>query len=937
MVHDYSTDTLYLLIKNMAEPLLTPQQLGEQIAQAQSTQQPEVVQAPTTPWPVAESVAPMSVQTSAPLNADTAPRPQQSDVLNLWGGKIVNKSSAKYKALIEKGMTDTDITKAFQEKNKKPAETQGATVENKPNTPNQPLDYQSVQPERKTEIIDNLNKYYQTNPELFSNRDIFNQSFDYTTRSPEQQQLLDNRFWQNITRKNNLSTLSKTPSADIATQYTTWSISNEQIDDLKVTDPAKYEEVTQIINKQKTVKKYQDQQLGEETWITPSQEILNKVMGVFDNVVNPNIYDEYKKEVNSDEIKWLSSDLSTKEWEIKQIDQQILSTKSELEAQYKDGKISQGRLNAIIQDQTQLLQNKRNTLAIDYQTTADKYNNKMQQIKTNMEIKEKEYGIQVQQQQQAIQKYQFAYGIYADQQKRDDAFKMEDIRYERDIQKMQYQQELAFNQAIRLDQVENGDINNANPYLVDKAINKWVDSLMAQYDWLIDMPRDAVIARVKQGIKEGRSYGTVLNEIMTDVKGKPLYDAWKSNKLGIDTQPVKIAEDRFRLNGKMYSGAQIDEMNNIPNEVKTQANNALVAERAANGGISIYDDLEKALSIKNDTNLWVWVNCGVQCWGYTTAVAKKLWIDVVFGSTPESKDNAIAQIGITTAPVVWGFVSLNTSAPQWHTGYVTEVSPDGKRIKVLNSNYSGTADKPNNVVTENWFNVSSVRSSSIAPWKSAPSWTSGVSSEVINTLLASNKFTKEQATNLKTALSGWGDVSTVLKNQAKEILGATQWAQLTKIENARDSMGNVYDLMKEFYANGWDTGYIKGNMEKTLNSFGKVKDPELVWIATRIQTALQAYRNAISGTAYSEQEWKDIASVFPWINKGKDLNDTIIKSRLQWYNDEIDSYYSNAIGDAYFKYAKKQDTQQSPQYNNGTTTWAWSTVDIFGGSQRSFN
>ncbi len=80
------------------------------------------------------------------------------------------------------------------------------------------------------------------------------------------------------------------------------------------------------------------------------------------------------------------------------------------------------------------------------------------------------------------------------------------------------------------------------------------------------MPRDAVIARVKQGIKDGRSYGTVLNEIMTDVKGKPLYDAWKSNKLGIDTKPVKIAEDRFRLNGKMYSQAQIDEMYNIPNE-----------------------------------------------------------------------------------------------------------------------------------------------------------------------------------------------------------------------------------------------------------------------------------------------------------------------------------------------------------------------------------
>lgn len=881
----------------MAEEMLTPQQRGEQIMQAQATQQPEVVQAPATPWPVAESVAPVATQ----------PQEQQS-VLNLWGGKIVNKSSKQYKALIEKGMTDADIQKAFQEKNKKPAETPVATVENKPTPQNQPLDYQSVQPERKTEVIDNLNKYYQTNPELFSNRDIFNQSFDYTLRSPEQQQLLDNWFGQNITRKSNLSTLSKTPSADIATQYTNGSLSNDQIDDLKVTDPAKYQEVIQNIQKQKTVQKYQEQQIGEEGGITPSQEILNNVMSAFDSIINPNIYEEYKKEVNSDEIKGLSSDLSTKEGEIKQIDQQILSTKSELEKQYKGSNISQGRLNAIIQDQTQLLQNKRNTLAIDYQTTADKYNNKMQQIKTNMEIKEKEYGIQVQQQQQAIQKYQFAYGIYSDQQKRDDAFKMEDIRYERDIQKMQYQQELAFNSAIKMDQLENGDINNANPYLVDKAINKWVDSLMAQYDWLIDMPRDAVIARVKQGIKEGRSYGTVLNEIMTDIKWKPLYDAWKSNKLGIDTKPVKIAEDRFRLNGKMYSQAQIDEMYNIPNETKTQATNALVSERASNNWVSQYDDLDKALSIKNDTNLWVWVNCGVQCGGYTTAVAKKLWIDVVFGSTPESKDEAIAQIGISPAPVVWGFVSLNTSAPQWHTGYVTEVSPDGKRIKVLNSNYSGTADKPNNVVTENWFNVSSVRSSSIAPWKSAPSWTA---SEQVKPLT--------------------DDQRVVFNNQ----LGSFRSNAVVK---AFEEWMQQYNDIKASLENPswpWDIAGIFQFM-KTLDPTSVVREAEFsaaassAWVVDKIGNTLKKLQNWEQLTDTQRTAFQSLAKKY-------------IQNRATSYDrlyEDMKRVTSNMwISDTYLPTrASALVNESSVNIQQPTNNiWVGNTADLFWGSQRSFN
>jgi len=67
--------------------------------------------------------------------------------------------------------------------------------------------------------------------------------------------------------------------------------------------------------------------------------------------------------------------MTSQEGEIKQIDEQINATKSELEAQFKGSGISQGRINALIQDQVQLLQNKRNGKALEYQTTADKYQN----------------------------------------------------------------------------------------------------------------------------------------------------------------------------------------------------------------------------------------------------------------------------------------------------------------------------------------------------------------------------------------------------------------------------------------------------------------------------------------------------------------------------------------------------------------------------------
>lgn len=70
-------------------------------------------------------------------------------------------------------------------------------------------------------------------------------------------------------------------------------------------------------------------------------------------------------------------------------------------------------------------------------------------------------------------------------------------------------------------------------------------------------------------------------------------------------------------------------------------------------------------------------------------------------------------------------------------------------------------------------------------------------------------------------------------------------------------------------------------------------------IATQIQAQLQVYRNAVSGTAYSEQEGKDIASIFPGINKSEGLNKAIISGRLAAFDSVIDNTYRNILGSAY--------------------------------------
>lgn len=171
-------------------------------------------------------------------------------------------------------------------------------------------------------------------------------------------------------------------------------------------------------------------------------------------------------------------------------------------------------------------------------------------------------------------------------------------------------------------------------------------------------------------------------------------------------------------------------------------------------------------------------------------------------------------------------------------------------------------------------------------------------SSTLSVILGSTKLTKEQKSTLIASVNNGEDPFTVIKNQAKNILG-TEGKDLTKYEAARDATIQLQDQLNQFYAAGGSTGIFSGNFEKVSNKLGDVSDPKLVDLAVQIAGSLQKYRNAISGTAYSEQEGKDIAAIFPGITKGELLNSTIVKARLKTLESDIDGLYRSALGSGY--------------------------------------
>ncbi len=170
---------------------------------------------------------------------------------------------------------------------------------------------------------------------------------------------------------------------------------------------------------------------------------------------------------------------------------------------------------------------------------------------------------------------------------------------------------------------------------------------------------------------------------------------------------------------------------------------------------------------------------------------------------------------------------------------------------------------------------------------------------VINTILASNKFTKEQKQDLINGLNSGEDALTIIKNQAKNIMGQTEANDLGKLESAKEQLNIIDKELKNFYANGGDTSIFKGNYLKVNEKLGKTNDPILSGIATKLALAMQKYRLAVTGTAASVQEDARIDSVFPGITNGEILNNARTQALIGSFNSEIDSKYRNVLGSAY--------------------------------------
>jgi len=113
---------------------------------------------------------------------------------------------------------------------------------------------------------------------------------------------------------------------------------------------------------------------------------------------------------------------------------------------------------------------------------------------------------------------------------------------------------------------------------------------------------------------------------------------------------------------------------------------------------------------------------------------------------------------------------------------------------------------------------------------------------------------------------------------------------------AVNQLNEIEGLLKEYEAKGGKTDIFTGTQEQVVQKLGQTTNSDLAYIGNRILGALVAYRSAVSGANFTEDEKKQYTAMFPSIGKSGALNSALINSLRDSFNTDIRSNLEVVMG-----------------------------------------
>lgn len=626
-------------------------------------------------------------------------------------------------------------------------------------------EYQDNSTERQNSIVSNLNQYRQSAPQFMGNINTFKDTFAYEKRSPEQQKLLDS-WYTGYQRGVELSNISNSNLLDM---YSTGQVSNNDLENLKLNNPNKYAEVMTDITKRQTLDKYSSQLNWEK------QETINKATPLaapLDD--NTSFFDEYKKAINSDEVKTLNTEMWDKQAKMDALDLEMNSIEDEIRKQYEWTWATESKIGRIVADAQKIVQKQKNALGIDYNNTLNKYNSLVNTAKQNYELNLAETNYQNQQKKQKMDELGFYY---------------------------QYDPKWIAEQATAKYNAENPDMDSTDPTKQKQALNQTLDWYYKDYGMIIQRPKSQVINDIQALAKsKGISVSQALKEnFITPLQGKSEYKALVNKALGIEAPKPNERKIETDENGNITIvqtwAWSLPE--SATRQQRVQAYTGIVNNNVSGWLPQVASAIQT--NIPDGTK-------GGQCWVFANDISTAMWSTVHFWDTLASKTSQIN----SQTPEVWSFIVMTSKSQpwSWHVGMVTGVNPDWT-VQVKDSNW-----KP-------WSETVSTHTLTQDEMKQVKWY-------VKPTLNPKKSETKEQATEITGLRKEFNALPQVKEyNTVKQMYNTIESAANQK--TAAGDLSLIFSYMKILdpnstvreweFANAQNAGWIE---DKVRNSYNKV-------------------------------------------------------------------------------------------------------------------
>ena len=129
-----------------------------------------------------------------------------------------------------------------------------------------------------------------------------------------------------------------------------------------------------------------------------------------------------------------------------------------------------------------------------------------------------------------------------------------------------------------------------------------------------------------------------------------------------------------------------------------------------------------------------------------------------------------------------------------------------------------------------------------------------------------------------------------------EGLGQAERDQIKGRYTTQLALRGIVSILGDMREAGVHTGYLTGNIENLYAMIGKVKNPELASLKTRLQDMVIAYRRAATGVQFGVTEKQDYENMMPGVKFDENLNLARIGGLNTAMNDHMQSFWQQRIG-----------------------------------------